>query len=67
MKVTVMNKLKQPLSLNLNNGGDKEVASEVLVLPRQKIQLNEKQFNSVEVQAGIRNKDLIVISMEKEE
>ena len=58
--IKIMNKSKQPLSLNLDGGRG------IILLPKETSDLSNDEFKSVEVQSGVNSGSLFVLSIESE-
>lgn len=68
--VEIQNKLRQPLSLNIEevdaNKKEKKLKG-IILMPRQKKTLTESEFKSHDIQSAINNGDILVINLGKKE
>lgn len=66
--VEIQNKLRQPLSFNINkmDAETKEQSLKgIILMPRQKVTLTELEFKSTEIQSAVNKGDLLVINLNK--
>jgi hypothetical protein len=55
--IEILNKLRQPLIINLNDG------TALHLLAREKAEITAEQFKSVEVKMYLTNGDIVVLRM----